>query len=61
MILLSSVECFKMLQALFPVCVEEAGCLLFWYDAVAGGCGVVGLQPAMCTLCDAAKAPFSFQ
>lgn len=40
MIILNSVEYFKLLEALFPVCVEEARCLLFHYNAdTDGGAG----------------------
>lgn len=42
MIILNSVEYFKSLKALFLVCVEEARCLLFHYNAETehAGCGV---------------------
>lgn len=50
-----------MLQALFLSCAEEAGCLLFRYDAGRQQAVAVWLQPVMGTGRDAAKAPFSLQ
>lgn len=59
MIILNSVEYFNLLEALFLVCVEEARCLLFHYNADRQSVLAVGRQPVVGNSHSAAEAPLS--